>query len=231
MKEKGYFIQIPDAAAKKLGLDTTHELDLTVRDNELILAKPTPKSGWKDYLPPLIVALISSVSLLIYWSSKHIGHVKLTGDYSIASFIIVLGIITGSLFFTVSLIRQRRNGDAAARRIYWRNFPTIVLSFVIILAFILMGTFWLLGSLFVGASFDCWTAEAIFGIFNYLINYWMTLASRSLNSTRLVALFTIVIVSGVVIAMASNGQRHWWRYNLSFLGPIQRQPAGGLTLP
>ncbi|MDA5387796.1 DUF998 domain-containing protein [Loigolactobacillus backii] len=218
VKEKGYFIRVPDDIVSRLDLNTEHELTMTIQDNRLILTKTTAKSDWRQYLGSAIVTLLSSIGLLIYWLINGINEVKLTGSYSIASFVIVMGVLTGSLVFGVTFIKQRRIENTAASKLYWRNFPTIIISFAVILLLVLTGVFWLLGSLFTGASLDCWTATIIFLLFNFISNCCMLLVARSFDSVRLITLFAMVIVSGVVIAMAANGQRHWWQYNLSFLG-------------
>ena len=46
----------------------------------------------------------------------------------------------------------------------------------------------------------------------------MIQAAGIISPFALTTVFTIVIISGVIISMVTNGNRHWWEYNLSFLG-------------
>jgi hypothetical membrane protein len=88
----------------------------------------------------------------------------------------------------------------------------------LILGLALIGISWLMGQVFTGVSFDLMTSSFIFLIFCYMTNYLMALAAINLNSQMLTTLFTLTIVGGMFISMATNGANHWWQYNLSFLG-------------
>ncbi|WP_054749251.1 DUF998 domain-containing protein [Lacticaseibacillus thailandensis] len=76
----------------------------------------------------------------------------------------------------------------------------------------------MLGQLFPGASFDLVTAAIIFFILTVSSNTLMVRAARHVDANTLSALLGVVIITGVIIAMASNNQRRWWQHNLSFLG-------------
>src|SRR5699024_7340092 len=103
-----------------------------------------------------------------------IRHLKLSGDNSLATGLIVTGVVMGTILFAIFFIRDRNNPqNHFTKNIYWRNFPVIVLSFALILALILVGSMWLLGMLFNGASFDRITASMIIFVFGVFINLAM----------------------------------------------------------
>lgn len=168
------------------------------------------------YLAP---GLFCSVVFNVFFAVKNRNQIPLSGETSLATTVILMGVIMGTILFGIFFIRERRNQtNAFSRNVYWRNFPVVILSFALILGIALMGVFWLFNAIFNGATFDRLTATIIFFVFETMINYVMIFAAFSLSSRTLIRLFTAVIVGGVVISMATNSSRRWWQYNLSFLG-------------
>lgn len=213
-------IEVPTEVIDKYHLQSGDGIKLTLRAGDA-LVKPMipeesqPSSVWWAIIP----ALLSAVFFYGYFLNLKVSQLKLTGERSIATAVIILGVITGILLFGIFFVKSRRHSDNIySRYIYWRNFPTIVISFALMLSFALLGIFWVFGTIFDGASFDLVTAMIIFFVFNAMSNYFMILAARSLSTTMLTSLLILVITTGVIISMASNSQRRWWQYNLSFLG-------------
>lgn len=211
-------LDLPKQVTEKLQLDAGDRVLLTLKDDSVNI-QPTIKlkskiSLWWTLLPTIVASICFN---LFFWWQKD-NQIKLGGTTSIATAVIFLGLITGTILFIIFFIKNRNTVNSTLRNVYWRNFPTIVLSFTLILFLALLGIFWIFGLIFTGASFDRFTATLIFLVFNSVINYMMILAAQTISSVMLTTLFTIVISSGVIISMASNSQQRWWQHNLSFLG-------------
>ncbi|KIS03827.1 AbrB/MazE/SpoVT family DNA-binding domain-containing protein [Paucilactobacillus wasatchensis] len=213
--DKNHKVELPLEVVDKLQLKTGDTIRFTVRSNGVML-QPTEINSQKISLWwSLIPTVVMSIVFYLFILKQRLQQVPLTGTTSIATALIGLGVLSGTIFF----IKSRKSPDnSASRNIYWRNFPTIVLSFALILLLALLGIFWVFDLIFTGATFDQLTAIFIFFIFSSVINYLMIVAALSISSTMLTSLFMAIISSGVVISMASNGQRRWWQHNLSFLG-------------
>jgi hypothetical protein len=108
--------------------------------------------------------------------------------------------------------------DSLAHKIYWRNFPTVLLSYTLLVFVSLLFFFRILGHLFVGATFDTWTSTVIGTLLVAIINYIMVYAAKTLTPVTLIKSLTYIIIGGVTVAMLTNQDQQWWLYNLSFLG-------------
>ena len=189
---------------KRLILQTTNDSDHRSR---------------REFLWSLGVALLSGIIFLLYFCVKDQRQVPLSGGYSISSAIIIFGVVLGMVLFSVFFIKARQKSDnRTLKNIYWRNFPTIILAVGLILALSLLGIFWVFELIFPDISFDPVTSSLFVLIFCFFINYMMIQAAGIISPFALTTVFTIVIISGVIISMVTNGNRHWWEYNLSFLG-------------
>ncbi|WP_225351901.1 DUF998 domain-containing protein [Secundilactobacillus similis] len=168
------------------------------------------------YLAP---GLFCSILFNIFFAVKNQNQIPLSGETSLATTVILMGVIMGTILFGIFFIRERRN--QTKRLLKKRLLAKFSGRDFILCAYFrdcLMGVFWLFNAIFNGATFDRLTATIIFFVFETMINYVMIFAAFSLSSRTLIRLFTAVIVGGVVISMATNSSRRWWQYNLSFLG-------------
>lgn len=215
-------IELPDKVAEQLKIKDSEGVKIELRNHDAVITTEASEmslfqriSLWW-YLAP---ALISALAFNVFFAMKNRNQIPMGGNTSLGTTVILGGVVIGTLLFTIFFIRGRRSqtNDFSAT-IYWRNFPVVILSFGLILALALLGVFWLLGTIFKGATFDRLTATIIFFIFESMINYIMIYAAVSTSSRTLIRIFMLVIMSGVVIAMATNSTRKWWQYNLSFLG-------------
>ncbi|WP_056968898.1 DUF998 domain-containing protein [Lacticaseibacillus thailandensis] len=210
-------VTLPAAVAQQLGVTDDTPVRVAVKNDRLII-RPQPRDRVErlNLHWPLLVTAILTIGVYIYWLTQHTTAIPLSGDFSLASMVIGCALVAGMVLFTCNLIVARRHHEVP--RIYWRNLPVIIGSFAIMLALALVGGFWLLGQLFPGASFDLVTAAIIFFILTVSSNTLMVRAARHVDANTLSALLGVVIITGVIIAMASNNQRRWWQHNLSFLG-------------
>ncbi|CAM2853429.1 hypothetical protein [Fructilactobacillus fructivorans] len=223
MKENPkYKIAIPNQVVERLHIKPDAKLKLTLRRQGMVVEKINDGSAdsWNVSIWwSLIPAILTAVMVLIFFKYRNFRIIPLSGQFSIASGTIVFGLIFGALLFTIFLVKSRKNPqNTIYRNIYWRNFPTIVLSFTASLLVGLLGIFWILGIAFKGATFDVYTATIIIAVLEGIVNYVMIGVAVALTPTLLVDLLNLIIVSGVLISMSSNSHRYWWKHNLSFLG-------------
>ncbi|MCP0886662.1 DUF998 domain-containing protein [Ligilactobacillus sp. WILCCON 0076] len=222
MKNKDFQLNIPADISNKLQLENKKTAVLSIRRGELLVQFKDSNSDFlqkKFRLWILLITFLTSLGYYIYCNWEKMYSVKLTGNYSLATSIIIIGGLLGTLFFMFFFILDRNNPhNTFAKNIYWRNFPVIVASFALILILLLSGCMWLLGILFKGATFDCFTASVILFIFCMFVNLSMIYFALIIDVSILSTVFTLVIISGVVISMAVNTNRYWWQHNLSFLG-------------
>lgn len=221
MEEKKYNLEIPSEFISELGLDNTGEIQLKKEGKRLIIEKPmnhdtSEEVPLKWFLIPSILMTISFYAIV---SSLHMTQIPMTGHESISSFLIYLGVFSGVISFSIFFIRGKRDPkNRSTRDIYWRNVPTIIFSSAVILFLVLMAFFWVIGIVFEGASFDKYTATAIFLLFICVINYFMIYSASLFTSEMIINVLIIVIVGGIFFSMITNSESQWWQINFSFLG-------------
>lgn len=222
MTKQKMTLELPQSVSTQLKLTDQENVKLELNRDTMVLSTEASEislfqriSIWWIIVP----AIISSLVFNVFFAVKDQNQIPMNGNTSLATTVIIGGVIIGTLMFGIFFIRERRNRtNAFSLHIYWRNFPVIILSYALMLALGLMGLFWLFGRIFTGATFDRLTATILFFVFENMINYLMIFAAMSLSSRTLIRLFTFVIASGAVISMATNSSRRWWQHNLSFLG-------------
>ncbi|AKP64102.1 hypothetical protein FC99_GL000724 [Levilactobacillus koreensis JCM 16448] len=222
MKSKDFQLKIPPEISEQLKLTDKTPVKLVVKRDRLVVQLEEPRLQLfqnRVLIWPVVTALLTSIGFYVFCLWRGLNSVPLVGDWSLATAIIVLEVIMGTLLFAGFFIRDRNNPqNHFTKNIYWRNFPVIVLSFALILTLVLVGSMWLLGVLFKGAIFGTVTASIIMFAFGLVTNSAMVYFALIVDAGVLSTVLVLVIISGVVIAMAVNNQKYWWQHNLSFLG-------------
>ena len=213
-------ISVPDELVKKYDLHNDDDFKITARNGEIRLKKKNHDSNKRQFnvIWILIASILTSVAFWIFINAVHLHQVPLVGINSIASGLIVLGGLSGMILFSAYFISNRKKITVAySAKTFWRTFPVIVISFVLILSLALMGIAWGLSRLFTGITFGHVVAMMLFFVFVTAINYIMVRIGLAVNYGMLTTIMILVITSGAVMSMASNG-RNWWQHNFSFLG-------------
>ena len=213
-------ISVPDELVKKYDLHNDDDFKITARNGEIRLKKKNHDSNKRQFnvIWILIASILTSVAFWIFINAVHLHQVPLVGTNSIASGLIVFGGLSGMILFSAYFISNRKKITVAySAKTFWRTFPVIVISFVLILSLALMGIAWGLSRLFTGITFGHVVAMMLFFVFVTAINYIMVRIGLAVNYGMLTTIMILVITSGAVMSMASNG-RNWWQHNLSFLG-------------
>lgn len=219
--EKKFSFTLTKEQLETLPLDTKKELHISVQGEKILLSQGDHKKNTQSntirwfFLP----TLLASVIFFWYFQQQKISQVPLTGNVSIASFVFLLGLIFGMLSFSYFFIKEKRHEkNTPAAFIYWRNLPTILISFAIMLGFIILVVFWMLGIIFAKATFDLYTATLLFMLFTSIVNYTMIYFAKSLSPELILQVLGAVIVGGVGFSMMTNRSLLWWQKNFSFLG-------------
>lgn len=216
-----YKITLPDELVKELDILNQDTMLIKKEHQRLIIErKKSPFESQEISLRWFLVpAIICSFIFFIFFNFGGSKQIFMTGDYSIASAVTLLGILSGSLSFITFFIKEKRKkANSQLKDIQWRNVPSIIFSFIVILMLGVLGFFWIIDVIFEGASFDLYTATAVFFIFTAIINYLMIYAALSFNSSMIVTILIVVIIGGVFFAMLTNSESRWWQHNFSFLG-------------
>ena len=178
----------------------------------------------------LIPSILMTLIFLAFFFFTHDPLIPLSGRISVASISILLGFVSSLITFAFYFVRGKRKKLPNLEKIYWRNFPTIMISFAIMLLIGMLFAFWVIGRLFEGLYLDIYLASLFALIFFSVINYAMFNFILVLSAALMTKLLVIVILSGVVIAMITNSEAQWWQANLSFLGTQEAANAWQFNL-
>lgn len=229
MEEKHVTISLPQDILEAMKITEDDQLVLKVTEDGGILSKKEIKKYGLE-IPTLAVVFL--ISLLTFFFTFHkYKLIPLTGQLSIATLIIVVGVLTGMTNFTRYFIKYKKSKESMiSKGIYWRNFPTVFLSYSVLLILVLLMVFRVLGQLFVGASFDIYTSTVIGTLFVLVVNMGMINIAKSLTPSLLIRSLIAIILGGVTIAMITNKDQQWWLHNLSFLGTPEASNAWQFNL-
>ena len=216
-------INLPDDVVNNLELNKEEEALLLMKNDTLVIKLKKRRKGTSSIslLWFLIPSLIMSVGFFAFFYYQGYNQIAFTGtkDISIASAVIVLGLISGMLCFIYFFIKGKKEKILTTTKdIYWRNFPAILLSFIVVTVSSLLFFFWLMGLLFGGITFDLITSTFLFLVLTSIINYVMIYMAITLTPSLLTNILIFTIIAGVGIAMITNGEQQWWQHNFSFLG-------------
>lgn len=216
--QASYFVEIPKEFVERLNLADHKTATVKLTEEGLLLKK---EENLKQNIFPVKAVVISGlISLLAFvLIFKPYSQIPLTGDKSIATLVIIFGIITGMFNFTYYFTKEKKSEEkSVVQKISWRNYPTVLISYLIIMTLVLLFMFNVLGQFFSGVSFDVYTSTVIGTIMVSILNYIMIHIAQTLSPKRLINSLILIILSGVAIAMMTNKDAQWWTYNLSFLG-------------
>ncbi|MDA9472447.1 AbrB/MazE/SpoVT family DNA-binding domain-containing protein [Enterococcus sp. 5H] len=224
MGEKEFKITLPEKIVETFQLENETDVTLSIVDQKIMIEPKNKLAGNQTislrwFLVPTIIASVIFLGYLFFGERSQI---PLVGALSIANFVLSLGVVSGVFSFLFFFIKGKKNKIISrSQGIYWRNFPTILLSFIVILVFSLLVFFKIMGLVFIGATFDQYTATMLFFVFVGAINYFMIYSALSITPAKLTSLLIFVIIGGVMLAMITNRDHQWWQFNFSFLGTIE----------
>ena len=216
----------------QLNLASGQELEAELYADKLVLQREEePERRTLSSWVLIIATVLLSVIFFAISSMQNRNQILLVGDYSIITFLIGFGGVLGMAIFTITFILNRHLflGGLKAR-VFWRMLPVIILSFTVILLLALLGFGWLLEQIFTGASFDKLTATLILGVSIYAVSALWGQIAEQIRASWLTTVFTVIMISGVFISMATNSSLQWWHFNLSFLGTKEAKDSWQFNL-
>ncbi len=233
MGKNTFSITIPEKIVEEFHLENEDEVTVSIKDQKIVI-EPKKKAPGNQTLSLrwfLIPTMVISLLFLGYLFYTDKTQIALVGAYSIANFVLSFGVLSGVFSFLLFFIKGKRaQVTTKSKDIYWRNFPTILLSFIVILVFALLVFFKVIGLVFIGATFDRYTATLLFFVFVGLVNYFMIYSALSITPAKLTNLLIFVIIGGVLLAMITNKDYQWWQFNFSFLGTIEAKSSWQFNL-
>lgn len=218
MLNERHTLELPDALKAQLGVKSGEQVEVRIGADELKISTPKPVEVKKRRWGMIILTFLMSCIFLGYFMVRKIYQVSLVGSESVATMVLLLTTLSGLMSFMVVFVRLKRQSGSAVEAVSWRNLPTVALAFALISFMLMAGLFWIAGRLFKGASFDLVTSTALFALMTSVEIQAINSLVPQLSSRLLTNIFIAVIVSGVILAMISNQNLYWWKYNLSFLG-------------
>ncbi len=222
-------LEVPEAFFEDFGGEHNDQMQLRIVEEGALL---THLNNKKLYLPIKALAIVSLISAVVFFLVfNQYNLIPLTGEKSIATIVIIVGWLTGMGSFVRYFSQNKKAKEKTmSQGIYWRNFPTVFVSFSVLLVLILLFLFRILGQLFVGANFDIYTSTVIAVLFVAVVNLGMINIARSLTPSLLIKSLITIILGGVSIAMITNKDQQWWLHNLSFLGTPEATNAWQFNL-
>ena len=229
MDQDKWYIELPQEAAERLKLDEQQKFKLRITEDGAQIIEVKEKHSFDGLGSVLIAGVISLIGFFAIFYNKH--QIPLTGPLSTATLVIVVGGLSGMLNFAYHFVKKKKTDQQyLASNIYWRNFPTVMLSYTVLLTLVLLFLFRVIGQLFVGVSFDIYTSTMIGTLFVLVINAVMVTIAQTLTPSLLIRTLVAIILGGVTIAMITNKDQQWWLHNLSFLGTPEASNAWQFNL-
>ena len=217
MKKK-IIIEVPEHLVDVIEEASHYEKMVTIEKNQLKV--PLPRVKNESIIKMSWVLLPTILSTLVFMVMNfNRKNMPLSGDNSVASYIITIGIIlTFVLFSTFFVLGKTGKVMSNTQDIYWRNFPSILISIGLIMVVVLLASFRLLEQLFLGVTFDLITSSLLFFVVIGVISYVMISMALKITPSILINLLMVIAIGGVGIAMLTNSEQQWWLSNLSYLG-------------
>lgn len=213
-------ILLPEELYDQLELSGEKEIEVVENNKNsfTIRAKTPHKREEAARVFPIPTALST---LLFFVASQVMGlsQIKLSGTASISTGVLVIANTIALTSFIIAFIKKRKElYHTMLPRVYWRTFPSVILSVFIIVTLGLVALFWFLNQLFYGLSFDVFTSMLIFAIFSGILNYLLIFAVDTFSIQMMINMLIMVSVGGLVASMAANNNQYWWQKNFSLLG-------------
>lgn len=159
------------------------------------------------------------VGLIVFWG----GDVPLTGFSSPGLVAAVTAGATGTVACIAAYLRQTREQSPQWSRGFSRakralDAVAIALVHVAIMAMIVLLVFTVLGQGFIGVHVDTFTATMIVTTITAVTSYVTTLSASSITARSLSVLLATYLTAGIIVAMLTTTQTHWWELHFSELG-------------
>ncbi len=165
-------------------------------------------------IPSILVFTI--ISYVVFRSKPAI---TLSGDISIGLMMLISAAVICVFTFTpfyLKGLRQRQINLRLGVLIYNCFVLTIALAITVaMVSFLLIS---LLNNSFKNLALDAFISSAFVGIYSGVLIYLIIPVAMGMNTAIVARLFSIVMVSGIILSMLTNNNPNWWQVNFSYLG-------------
>lgn len=171
---------------------------------------------WPYYLLPAILSTVIFYGLV----RRNAGDmINLSGEWSLGMYVTAISFISNLVILPTYLIKLKRSSNTnQIKYIYWRNIPTIVISFLIVQLIALLFTFWTFVQLFSGLQLEISTATFFACIIFLMASYLGIYFINTLSVRKMISFMMAFLFLGFFVAMATNADSQWWHHHISYLG-------------
>lgn len=181
---------------------------------------------WPYYLLPAILSTVIFYGLV----RRNAGDmINLSGEWSLGMYVTAISFISNLVILPTYLIKLKRSSNTnQIKYIYWRNIPTIVISFLIVQLIALLFTFWTFGQLFSGLQLEISTATFFACIIFLMASYLGIYFINTLSVRKMISFMMAFLFLGFFVAMATNADSQWWHHHISYLVLMRQIMVGNL---
>jgi hypothetical membrane protein len=162
------------------------------------------------------ILFFSLVSFIVFRSKQAI---TLSGDISIGLMILisaaVITLFTFTPFYLYGL-KKRSIKLPLSSLIYNCIVLTVALGITVaMVSFISISIF---NNSFKNIQLDIFISSVLVGIYSGVLLYLIVPVAMGMNTIVVSRIFTVVMISGIILSMLTNNNPNWWQVNFSYLG-------------
>jgi hypothetical membrane protein len=165
-------------------------------------------------IPSIVV--FSIISFIVFRSKSA---VTLSGDVSIGLMMLIsaaaICLFTFTPFYLMGL-KERGIKLKIGALVY--NCIVLTVAVAITVAMVSFLIISVLNNSFKNLSLDAFVSSAFVGIYSGVLIYLLIPLAKGMNTAIVARLFSIVMVSGIILSMLTNSNPNWWQVNFSYLG-------------
>lgn len=164
-------------------------------------------------------AVCAIVALFVFWDRQ----VPISGRQSLGDFAAVAGATAATASFALSRLRPRsgRDGEAPEAKVakyWWIDLVALAAAYGTIALIGWIGVATILNHSFIGATLYATPAVVLAATAAALSSYLAFVSGAGLSPRHLALVLAVFLVVGMLTAMLSSADPHWWQLNLSALG-------------
>lgn len=162
------------------------------------------------------IALTGLLWLIVFWNETA---VSIIGEGSIGMAVLITGVVLTLLIFPPAYVYGlKKHREKISNKQLVFNIITLTVAVAIMVAMVTVLGAALMNNAFKGLELDKYTSAAIVGLYSGILVYALVPAAIEMNTPKIVRVFSVVMVCGVMLSMLTAGNPQWWQENFSSLG-------------
>lgn len=186
--------------------------------------------NYQNIFEVLLIPCIVFFSLIAFLIFRNEVGVSLIGNGSLGLAMLIVSVSLCVLlfppFYLTGLSLSKTRLPLRAKLF---NTITLCLSIVLIAVMITGLIIALLNFISGDMVMDRFLASAIVGVYASLVAYNIVPTALDMSTTRVVRIFSFVVLAGVILSMITAGKTQWWQINFSALGTASIPPISSYT--